>query len=135
MSKYYSPSLNGFFDDDIHGDKKPADIVELTDEEYHGLLEAQSQGRRIVRGHGNRPIAVERVPTPEELASMRLRQRNQGLTATDAIVSRHRDEVELGMPTTLTQEQYRALQVWRAQLRDLPANPRWPDLEIPERPV
>lgn len=134
--KYYSASTNGFYAKDVHDDHQmPGDVVDVTDEEWMALLDAQSQGKRIVAGVNNRPVAVERVPTVEEKVTTLLRRRNQALQETDSIVARHRDELELESATTLTTAQYRALQAWRAQLRRLPEHPQFPDIALPERPV
>jgi hypothetical protein len=133
--KHYSPSTNGFYDKDVHGESIPGDAIEISDEQWQALLDAQSTGLRIVAGTNKQPIAVTYVPTAEERATVLLRRRNQGLQETDALVARHRDELELGGDTTLTPEQYILLLKWRAELRRLPQHPDFPQVELPQRPV
>ena len=56
--KYYSPSTNGFYAPGIHDeDKLPIDVIELTDEAWMSLLDAQSQGAQIVSRNG-KPFLV-----------------------------------------------------------------------------
>ena len=47
-------------------------------------------------------------------------KRNLYLIQTDCIVIRHRDEIELSVKTTITQEEYVKLLEYRKYLRDLP---------------
>lgn len=61
-------------------------------------------------------------------------QRDAELTKSGWIVERHRDELERLTATTLTAEQYTELQTYRQQLRDWPAQPGWPNIEMPTPP-
>jgi hypothetical protein len=136
----YSKSANGFFHEDIHGPRGegsriPSDAVEITDDEHRALLRAQSAGKRIVAGPDGRPIAADQAPPSDEQLMAELRARRDRLLAlTDGHIARHRDEVEAGGKTTLTDEQYVQLQAARRTLRDLPAKtkdlaqPAWPKL-------
>lgn len=135
MAKYYSPSERGFFSKDIHGTNMPADIIELSDDEWKELLSAQAAGKSIQPGVHGGPIAAERVPSLEECKTQLLMLRDQALSGTDWLVARHRDELEVRSQTTLTAEQYTALQRWRAQLRALPAHPDFPRVALPPKPL
>jgi len=131
MTKFYSPQTGGFYSPDIHHkDSIPADAFELTDEQWQELLNQQSQGMEIRPGTHGGPVAV--MPDP---ARGLLSRRDQALRETDWLVARHRDEVELEVPTTLSGEDYRRLQKWRADLRNLPAHPDFPHLTLPPNPL
>jgi len=56
-------------------------------------------------------------------------ERLTALSMTDWMVLRHRDQVELQQPTTLTSEQYQQLLVYRQQLRDA-----IPETDLPTPP-
>jgi hypothetical protein len=71
--------------------------------------------------------------TPEEAAAIERVWRDARLAATDGVVSRHRDELEEGAATTLTAEQYTALQTYRRQLRDWPQGAEFP--QVDHRPI
>jgi hypothetical protein len=132
MSKFYSKSTGGFYTRDIHEPHQiPVDAVEISDEAWRELLDAQSRGQRIMAGTNGIPIAVDRDPAPGLLAS-----RDAALRETDWLVARHRDEVEIDpRHTTLTAEEYSALQQWRRSLRNITHHPEFPRVRLPERPV
>jgi hypothetical protein len=65
--KYYK---NGFYDLGVHGANIPADAVSITEKQYHELLAAQSQGKRIVSGDDGFPIAVD--PEPDRAALLEI---------------------------------------------------------------
>ena len=60
-------------------------------------------------------------PTPEEEYQEMIRQRNLMLDKSDWTVIRHKDQLELGIPTTLSEAAYKSTLQWRQQLRDMPA--------------
>jgi hypothetical protein len=136
IKRYFSPSTVGFYSDDLHAEGAiPGDAVEITEDRWIELLREQESGKRIVAGVHRHPVAIDHVMTPEERQVSVLRQRDQHLQSTDGIVARHRDEVEDGGATTLTNEQFRALQSWRRALRDITTHPEFPNVSLPERPV
>ncbi|OFO71643.1 phage tail protein [Achromobacter xylosoxidans] len=72
-------------------------------------------------------------PTPEQLAATERAWRGAQLDATEALVQRHRDELENGANTTLSAEQYQELQVYRHALREWPETEGFPSTDL--RPV
>lgn len=62
MTYYYSKSTKGFYNTEIHGTNIPSDCVEITEQTWTNLLEAQSQGKVIQPNHSGYPIAVDFVP-------------------------------------------------------------------------
>lgn len=64
----FSKTTGGFYDPAIHGDNIPADVVWITAAEHAALLDAQSQGKRIVADASGHPVAVDRpAPTAAEV--------------------------------------------------------------------
>jgi len=101
--------------------------VTITLEAHRALLDGQTAGQRIVADAQGSPIlAAPLGATVEEQKSAERIWRDMQLSLTDDVVSRHRDEVESQMATTLTAEQYTALQLYRQQLRDWPENGEFP---------
>ena len=101
--------------------------VTITLEAHRALLDGQTAGQRIVADAQGSPIlAAPLGATVEEQKSAERIWRDLQLSLTDGVVSRHRDEVESQMATTLTAEQYTALQLYRQQLRDWPENGEFP---------
>lgn len=127
---FYSSSTNGFFHSVIHGDKIPDDAVEITEDDHKYLLQAQWGGKDIVMGPNGKPTAVDRVvPHAERVASKR-RERDSALASTDWLVVRHRDEMDAGLTTTLSNDKYTSLLKYRSTLRNITSDRNFPDVVI-----
>ncbi|PNO60463.1 phage tail assembly chaperone [Aeromonas caviae] len=123
--KYYIDGA--FLSSDIHD--IPDSAVALTDDEYSDLLKAPSESLelRVIDG---KVVKVK----PQISESWYRDNRDIELSKTEWIVARHRDELEHLTETTLSTEQYTELQSYRQQLRDWPAQPGWPDIDMPPEP-
>jgi len=58
----YSASTGGFYSAEIHGENIPDDALDISLEFYQGLLNAQSNGMKIIPGEDGFPILVEYDP-------------------------------------------------------------------------
>lgn len=130
----------GFFDAATHGEigslgcTIPEGAKEVTDEYHQQLVVAQSAGKLIVPDADGYPIAIDPPPpNAEALAEAERAWRDGQLALTDPLVSRHRDEVEVGGLTTLAPEQYAELQGYRRLLRDWPQGAQFPLID--HRPI
>lgn len=131
---FYSPGTLGFYHPDVHGKHIPADAVEISDEQYNELLSQLTAGKRIVPGADGLPCAVNQLmPTEEQTANRERAWRDAQLLQYGGLRDRHRDEVELGMATTLTVDQYAELLSLLQELRDWPQSELFPVIE--HRPV
>ncbi len=130
---FASKSTRGFYDPTIHT-TMPDDAVEMPEGLHAELLTGQSEGKIIAWVDDGCPVLVDPpLPSQEVLAANERVWRDGQLAATDGVVSRHRDEVESGLPTTLAAEQYTALQVYRQQLRNWPQGAEFPLVD--HRPI
>ena len=103
----------------------PTDLVEVTAEDWQRYGQAAPPaGMRRGSDEQGRPAWITPEVTPEDAKQQERAWRDRQLKATDALVTRHRDELEASRPTTLTAEQYQGLQRYRLDLRD------WPDSEL-----
>jgi len=145
VTKYYSPSTGGFYDDAIHGSRKiaapltpgqvsagrkpkmidnpdcrlPADAIAIPAELHAELLAEQATGKVIV-ARGNRPVAVDPVRSPEEVLAANTARRDHLLMQSDW--------TQLA-DTLLDRPDYKAaLATWRQELRDM-------DLSLGEFPA
>lgn len=117
----FASKQTGFFYDPAFNDEIPEDAVEISTDAHAELLAGQGEGKVIGWGDNGFPRLEPRPgPSPEQLAMVERAWRDLQLTATDSVVTRHRDELEEGSPTSLTAEQYAELQAYRRQLRDWP---------------
>lgn len=116
-----------FFDDD---EAAPADAIRISNDDYHRLLSDMSRGYVV---NQNLTTEVANQSADEKSISSRM-LRDSVLNNISWIIERHRDELEAGIATTLSVERYAELQSYRQQLRDWPAQPGWPDIEMPPAP-
>lgn len=71
MALYYSASLRGFLDSDIH-DSLPADARRISRDRHQQLLEAQARGAVIAPDGRGRPIATTLAAIDAEAERARL---------------------------------------------------------------
>ncbi|QOD67347.1 phage tail protein [Pseudomonas brassicacearum] len=101
--------------------------IVITDDEHGALFEPDRGSKVIVLGSDGRPALQEPpLPTSDELALVERTWRDKQLAVTDGVVTRHRDEIEDGIVTTLTSDQYGALQTYRRALRNWPEAGEFP---------
>lgn len=123
---FTSKSTRGFYDESIHA-SMPGDVVEISAENHAELLAAQSEGKIIAWGDDGFPVLIDPPPpSDDELAAVERVWRDQRLSETDGVVTRHRDELEEGLETTLTPAQYTELQAYRRALRNWPEAGEFP---------
>lgn len=125
---YFSPSTCGAYYPNVHGADMPPDVVKITEDEWQVVLSGLSSNAKVVSSDAaGYPVLIDPPPLAmEQLEVFERAWRDAQLAATDPLVSRHRDELEEGAPTTLTTEQYVALQAYRRALRDWPQGGHFP---------
>ncbi|MDH1655140.1 MULTISPECIES: phage tail assembly chaperone [Pseudomonas] len=129
MTTFFSPATGFFYDDNVNS-FIPSDARKVSDQIHNTLLAGQSGGRRIISDMNGSPILSD--PPPPDLGvlgTIERQWRDERLAATDGVVSRHRDELEEGVVTTLTTDQYIELQAYRRALRDWPQGSDFPSVE------
>lgn len=132
MKRLYSPSIGCTYVKGIH-EEFPADVVDITDKLYKEVI--ANPPRNKVRMHDEKglPYLVDApVLAPDPVAQER-EWRDAALASVMWLRERHRDQVEIKVPTTLTTEQFEELLVYIQALRDWPQSPAFPNPE--ERPT
>ncbi|MCB2255367.1 phage tail assembly chaperone [Pseudomonas chlororaphis] len=124
MALYSSRSQACFLDDSIN--ILPDDAWPITAEEHSAYLRAELDGKAINFETEPPSLIARPAQAPEVSAEIERRWRDEWLSATDSVVSRHRDELEEGADTTLTAAQYSELQAYRRELRNWPESGEFP---------
>lgn len=126
---FASKTTRGFYDRAVHY-SMPDDVVEISAERHAELMAGQAVGKVIAWGKDGLPMLADPPPpSAEDLAAIERNWRDQRLSETDGVVTRHRDEIEDGSETTLTTAQYAELQAYRRALRGWPAAGEFPLIE------
>lgn len=126
---FASKTTRGFYDRAVHS-SMPDDVVEISAERHAELMMGQAVGKVISWGNDGFPVLADPPPpSAEDLATVERNWRDQRLSETDGVVTRHRDEIEDGSETTLTTAQYAELQAYRRALRGWPETGEFPLIE------
>ncbi|MFT0865987.1 phage tail protein [Pseudomonas sp. CAM1A] len=124
----FSISTGCFYSSRIHKDI-PSDAIEVAEAEYQLLVTGRNSGQEIKLKNGQ--LTLEYT---EEFKEARERGwRANTLLSIQWIRDRHRDQVELGVATTITDEQFNELLAHLQALRDWPQSEQFPEIE--HRPI
>ncbi|KVU44755.1 phage tail protein [Burkholderia ubonensis] len=112
-----------------------ANVVDISNDEWHALIDGQSRGKRAVLDANKRAVLIDPpAPTRDDVAASMRAKRDSAMDATDWLVSRHQDEKLIGSGTTLTSAQFSTLIKYRQALRDISDADGWPYIELPAAP-
>ncbi|WP_265535209.1 tail fiber assembly protein [Pseudomonas saponiphila] len=130
---FYSAETNGFYSLGTHGDSRPADAVEISDELYFSCLAGQSRGLSIQPGSDGYPILTEQPPqSPEQILTSALALRDNLLTVATLRINPLQDAVDLGDATdadTVLLKKWKQYRVAVNRVRDQDSFPEmidWP---------
>jgi len=134
MKVYSSAQNQSFYVEGVHK-HIPSDAVEISGELYETLLDRRSGGMDI--DFTTLPPSVRDKPvielTVEERTLRERLWRDAEFSTTEWLVTRHREEQDMQIATTLTIEQLIELLVYRQALRDWPQSEPFPDFT--HRPI
>ncbi|MGX4728727.1 phage tail assembly chaperone [Pseudomonas corrugata] len=123
MSKFFfCPETLGLYPGALYGNAIGKSCIELSESEYRVLA-----GHALALDGNGGPVLASAVPlTLQQLEANERAWRDSELSRTEWLVARHRDEIDIGLSTSLMAEQYSELLAWRQLLRDWPATGNFP---------
>lgn len=127
--RFYSRTTGNCYISGLHAEM-PVDAVEISDECFEAVIGNPLPGK--VRSHDKSgfPILIDEPPRSSlEKAAEERGWRECQLSACQWLRERHRDEEDLGRPTSLGQERFIELLTYIQALRDWPQNPDFPDAQ------
>lgn len=135
MQRYYSQITGSTYLEGIHHEM-PVDAQPISEELFNEVIANPDPSK--VRSHDAQglPILIDPsqvVLTFDELAAQERSWRNSQVSSTEWLVTRHRDEQDMQLTTTLSAEQFAELLGYRQALRDWPAAGAFPDSAL--RPI
>lgn len=128
MKRLYSPSTGTTYLVGMHP-KIPADALEISDALYLAVIGNPPPGKVRVHDERGLPYLVDAPEVVPDLATQEREWRDVELTSVMWLRERHRDQLEIEAPTTLTVEQFKGLLVYMQSLRDWPQSPDFPQIE------
>ena len=104
------------------------ELVIISEKTYLELLEGQGQGLLIISDDSGLPLLDKPAPLSKDEQEVKERTwRDRTLAATDGLVARHRDEIEMDVPLTISSSDYKELQLYRNALRGWSQDSKFPD--------
>ncbi|MEE3636519.1 phage tail assembly chaperone [Pseudomonas sp. AL 58] len=129
MQYLFCPETMGLYPGGLTGDAVGRPYIELSEAEYRELA-----GHALGLAVDGRPVlASQMLPTPEQLQASERAWRDGELAALAWLRDRHRDQLEVGVTTNLSADQFAELLVYMQALRDWPQSEQFPVIE--HRPV
>lgn len=133
MSIFYCAETGGFY---LPG-MQPSDMAcqKITSARHAELRAENAAGKIIVADEQGFPVTVDPPgPSHEQVAARERSWRDRELESATGIRDRHRDQLELAIPTTLVTEQFALLLSYLQQLRDWPQSADFPAFEKRPKP-
>ncbi|ROL86569.1 phage tail assembly chaperone [Pseudomonas protegens] len=132
MQRFYSQSTKTTYLKGLH-DSIPSDAVEISNERYLSVIGNPGPGKIRAHDELGLPYLIDAPKVVPDLAAEERQWRDAELTSVMWLRERHRDQLEVEAPATLTVEQFKELLVYMQALRDWPQSPDFPQIE--HRPV
>jgi hypothetical protein len=113
--------VTGFYHGAIHGTKVPKRAIKITPEQHTDAMRQQSEGMEMFVAASLDKLEYRKpVVTDEQKWATVRADRDRLLNELFWLVERHREQLDLGIETTLSEVQYKSLLKYRQALRDLP---------------
>ncbi|MDF2793128.1 MAG: hypothetical protein K0S85_881 [Pseudomonas orientalis] len=128
MKRYYSQTTGCSYLLGLHT-SMPEDAVEIPEELFLSVICSPLPGK--VRAHDEKglPFLVDAPEPTQDLEAQERMWRDGELSGVLWLRERHRDQLEIERPTTLTAEQFNDLLAYLQALRDWPQSPYFPARE------
>ncbi|QQZ36051.1 phage tail assembly chaperone [Pseudomonas sp. SK2] len=127
MKRLYSRSTGFCYLQGIH-QGIPGDAVEISDDRFVTVIGNPDPGKVRSHDEDGLPILVDPPALSEiQLVAKERAWRDAELASVQWIRDRHRDEQDLGGPTTLSDERFIEFLTYLQALRDWPAAASFPD--------
>ncbi|WP_248917041.1 phage tail assembly chaperone [Pseudomonas entomophila] len=130
--RLYSPATGCTYIPNISTDI-PADAVPISEERFLEVLAVTVAGKVLGHDAEGLPVLIDAQAPATDLAMEERQWRDGRLAEMIWLRDRHRDQLEIGVQTNLSAEQFRGLLTYLQALRDWPQSSDFPDINF--RPV
>ncbi len=131
--RYYSKQTGCTYLSGVHGKQMPEDAVPISEALYLEVIANPPAGKIRAHDQSGLPCLIAAPEYVADPASLERAWRDSELAALVWLRDRHRDQLEMGVATTLTPEQFAELLGYMQALRDWPQSPDFPGSSV--RPV
>lgn len=128
MKRFYSQSTGCTYLSGI-SPEMPEDAVEISESVFLSVIARPALGKIRAHNAAGLPMLIDPPElTAGQIAANERNWRDATLVSASEVRDRHRDELELGVATTLTADQFLELLGYIQKLRDWPAAEGFPDV-------
>lgn len=132
---FYAKSTGGFYTPEINGEDIPGDAVEIMEDEYLELLQAQAEGKIITSDDKGNPIAIDPPPpAQEELVAQAERKKASLLQQAANAIAPLQDASDLNIATDDEKQQLTDWKKYRVLLMRIDTS-KAPAIEWPTSPA
>ena len=131
MEYFYSPLTKGLYSLDTHSEI-PESAEKISAEQYMELISAAEQGLSISDSRPWRGVQIEMGTEYKERLARE--NRDNVISKTTWILDRHSGQLQISVETSISDHQYNELLLYHQALREWPAQPGWPDIDMPLPP-
>lgn len=129
----YSPSRNGFYPENVNYPDIPPDIIFITDELYHRLLQGQSEGKIITANGNELPYLTEPTLTKGQHIAAAEVKKNMLINKASMAIAPLQDAIELGINTDVEAKALKELKIYRVLLNRIDTSSA-PEINWPTQP-
>lgn len=128
MKRFYSQTTQTSYLQGLHA-VMPDDAVAISEALYLAVIGNPPPGK--IRAHDDQglPYLLDAPVFEPDRAEEERDWRDAELSSVMWLRERHRDQLEIEAPTTLTSEQFKALLMYMQTLRDWPQSADFPDVQ------
>lgn len=132
MKRFYSQTTQTSYLQGVHS-LMPDDALEIPEALYLSVIGNPPPGKIRAHDEHGLPYLIDAPEVLPDPAAQERQWRDSELASVIWLRERHRDQLEIEAPATLTGEQFKELLVYMQSLRDWPQSPDFPQAE--HRPV
>ncbi|WP_106804527.1 phage tail assembly chaperone [Pseudomonas sp. S5D5] len=123
--RYYSETTGSTYIKGLHKEM-PDDAIEIPDELFESVIASAQPGKVRLHKDGLPYLADPAPPTNEEVSSAERIWRDAEIARVQWLRERHRDEVDMGLATTIKSAEFNELLTYIQKLRDWPESKDFP---------
>lgn len=111
----------------------PTEYKDIDDSERLNFISAP-EGKTLGMDNYGSPVFIDAVKSTEQKETEARAARDNELTSSLWVSQRYEQQVKINHSPEISENQYIELLAYHQELRDWPAQPGWPDIDMPPAP-
>lgn len=111
----------------------PIAYIDIDEDERLRFISAP-EGKMLGKDSNGRPVFIDAIKSTEQQEIEARAARDNELTSSLWVSQRYEQQVKINHSPEISENQYIELLAYHQALRDWPAQPGWPDIDMPPEP-